>query len=324
MERGGDPTFGMPRWARPGAAIAWAAGAYAVLMTAPGVALILEQVRKPEVLIAWAVLGGMIGGPLVLALAASAVTRERWIVRRRLAGSALWLGYATGGVLMAHWLPMLGWSPVALGAALRSSGSRADDFLQSALLGLVAWVAVAAGGGLLAWTRWTFRRRVPVPRKAMFGAFPQWLMGSVVFGMLAAPASALVVVALAEERASVGTTVGVGLGVLGLGLLVACLGGWSVAHADVARARLGTRAISFDASFARAVAGAVIVQWISVFVMATLVGWGSAVGQRFMLQLGATMLVTVAVGVLAATGLGWDDVAEDEPAAGPPTRARAG
>lgn len=301
MDTIGDPTSEASGWARPGALLAWVAVLYGLVMAPIGFAAVVESVRHPGVLIGWAVFGFVFGAPLTLIASAAAISRERWLVGRVLAGRLIWTGNALGGLVIAHWLPMLSWSPVAMYVAMSTSGSTSDDHLASALYGMVAWVVVAAGIGLLGWTRWTFRRRVGRPLKALMEEWPQWVPTAAVFGLLAAPVSAVVVVALAESGPSFADTLPVLAILFAVGLLSALGGAWGVATSDVERARRGERSAPFADGVLRASAACLTAQWSATLAMACVVDWGAAVGPRFLLQVVSISIVVAAVGVLGGT-----------------------
>lgn len=315
MESNGDPTADVATWARPGSWVAGSAMVYGLTLLAPAIALVLDAHGSPSALAGWAGIGAFVGWPLALVVSLVVIARERWVTARVYGGRALWSGYVLGSLLVAHWLPMLVWSPAAIAHGMATPNEqRAEAYFESAALGLAAWVLVAIGIGLIAWTRWAFRRRRLVVRPPMLGEQPQWLLGALLFGMLVAPASALVVVAVAEARGSMEVALGAVLTVFAVGALVAVGNGWSVAHADVARARLGALPVHFRESFLRAVGASLLVQGIAVFTMTFLPDWGAALGQQFLVQMVAIALTTVGVALLGGVGLGWWLAAPPEPA----------
>jgi hypothetical protein len=290
----------MPGIARPGALVAIACTLHGVLALPPAI-LFLQGTDQPIALVAWGIGGLLTAGPTAFGLAIAAAARERALYGLALAGRPLWLGYAVGGLVIAHWVPMLAWSPIAL---LASTSGHADDHLASALVGLVAWVTVAAGLGLVAWTRWVMEGRVHRTVVPLFGERPEWLASAALFAVMSTPATSAVVVALAEGRASVAVAESAVVALLALGLLAASGLAWSAARADGERARRGRRIQPFATGLARALAGLLFVQFGVVFGMTLLTGWGDALGSRLVLQAVAGSVLVVAAGVLGAMGTG--------------------
>lgn len=304
MERIGDPTIALPMGSRPGSVIAWGASAYGLLVAPVALMLVADGAREPATLLVWGLAGLLAAGPLVVGLGFAASSRERWLMGVAYSGRSLWFGHAAGAMLIAHFVGMLAWSPVAMWQMASLQGGSADDRLGSALVGLTAWIAVLAGGGLLAWTRWVVQRRVLRVVRPWYAELPQWLVSAVVMAMVASPASAAVVVALAEEHAAASSAVGAWAILLGGGGLIGSGLAWSTALADVVHARRTSRRAPFVPAFMRAMAGLVIVQFAVVLGMCLMVSWSGALGTGFILQIAASATVAVAVGVLGATGLG--------------------
>lgn len=304
MHTTGDPTQEAPAWARPTASIVSGALIHGLVLSIFATGLYDDGLHRPAMLVVWALIGVLVTAPAVLVFAVVAIARERWITGRAHAGRFLWGGYALGAGLVAHWVPLLPWSPLALlmGA---DGGPHGAAFRQSAVMGLVAWVLVAVGVGVLAWTRWAFRSRPPGTSRTWAPLLPAWALAVLQVGVATWLLPVGLLGWLAGSRAPVGPTVAAGLALIGAGLAAGLLHAWSVAQADVTRARLTEIPVDFQESLVRTVAATAVFIGVSLFTMASLVDWGSALGSRFVLQILGSIVTGSGVGLLAAAGLGW-------------------
>ena len=193
------------------------------------------SVRDPVGIIAWALLSPpVICAGLLVGIVAwwrtGAVHRAR---PRRLP----WLASGVAGLLLAHWLPMLLWSPIALAYTAVSHGSRAEDHLLSGVFGLAAWGMCAVCIAVL----WRLRRSLSVSvdgRPAMLRTSEAtWWLEAALVGGYAVPLAVIATVWVAQGDDGGGLTwIAIPL-CTGIGMLIAAPLAWCGAAADVESAR---------------------------------------------------------------------------------------
>lgn len=299
MEHGGDPTTGRPWMARPWAVIAWGAMAYFVVTAGPAAILLIKAVDEGiEPIIAWGMLCLSFALPVGLALGALAAGRERLVVGVPLVGRHLWAGYSVGAVLASHWLVLLGWTPLALGYAVGVPYSR-EEYLRSALAGLIPWGAVIAGVAVIAATRWAFRSRGLEESETarQLPELPHVVGAGAVAALLVGPPMLVGGIVVAERGDGGGMGIPVVAVLAGVGIVAGTALSWSCAAAEAEGARNGRRPVSWSAAFASTLGVFLIVQWGALLMPTLLPAWNDALGQRFVLQLAVIAGVSLGAGL---------------------------
>lgn len=285
----GDPTVGRPLAARPHAVLIWGGALYALVTAFPAGTLLFRAVREGgEPIVAWGMLCLCFALPVGVALGALAGGRERLVVGRVLAGRWIWAGYGVGVALAAHWLLLLAWTPVALIYVLVAASSAREEYLRSAVAGLLPWAAVTVGLVLIAGTRWLSRARdfraSPASWELILPPMPHALGTGAVAALLVGP-TMLVGAALVAERGDGGGQALPMAAVLGgLGLIAGVAIAASGASAEAEAARNGSTPISWPVAFASYLGVFLVVQWGASLPLTLLPVWDDAVGQRFVFQ----------------------------------------
>lgn len=111
--------------------------------------ILLNALRDPDEGLAVAMAAYVtVALPAGIAVGFLAGRMETLRTGRILPSRGLWVPLGSAVALVAHWAPLLPWTPLMVAAAVLGPSHRFDDGLESAAYGLLAWLLCAVGVGL--------------------------------------------------------------------------------------------------------------------------------------------------------------------------------
>lgn len=248
------------------------------------------------------VLWGFLSGPVILAALITgvvAVWRRGAVTGSRPRGVP-WFAGSVAGLLLAHWAPMLAWTPVAAAYAAIAHGSRAEDHVISALLGLIAW-GVCLGSAAVLWRTRSLRSAISEGRPAKRSSEATWWFEAALACGYAAPVGLFATIWVAQGEDGGGLAwIAIPL-LVGTGTLLGASFAWCGAAADVEAARLTQRNGHWMRAFQGRLGGLGACMAAPVYLLTLLPMWDGAAGQR----LGMQTFVVVCCGVGVWLAASW-------------------
>lgn len=201
-----------------------------------------------------------------------------------------WLGFGVTTLTLAHWAPMLAWSPVAFLFSVIDNGHRDDHYLSSAVAGLLAWLVVAGAAVLAIRARDRLEPGAVRPYRAGPGLLAEWLVAAA----YAVPVAILTAAAIAGGGDGRGYAWTALPALLGVGALLATPAAWTGAAADMTAARFGGTRGDWRWSFVGRIGALLALLAAPLFVMTLFPVWERGLGQRFGIQTTAIVLLALA------------------------------